>query len=208
MGKAVTPRFSRRQMLRGTALVLGTISGSAILAACGGGAAPAPTAAPAKPAEPKPAEAAKPAAPAAAATTAPAAPGRRCAADRRASRRRQAGRRYPGRHHSRPRLDSGHARPAERLVRHASSPTGRRRTPTIKIEREWFPRAEMHAKELALAATGQIGDTVRIDVAPKVAELQLKKVVHDLELALGGRQGVAGEGPEAVLAGQHQDLHP
>src|SRR6187399_1206139 len=70
MGKAVTPRYSRRQMLKGTALVLGTISGSAILAACGGGAAPAaPTAAPAKPTE-----AAKPAAPAAAATTAPAAP--------------------------------------------------------------------------------------------------------------------------------------
>ena len=36
--------------------------------------------------------------------------------------------------------------------------------PNIKIEREWFPRDEMHAKELALAATGQIGDTVRINV--------------------------------------------
>ncbi len=38
----------------------------------------------------------------------------------------------------------------------------------------------VHAKQLALAATGQIGDTVRINVAPTVAELQLKKVVHDL----------------------------
>jgi ABC-type glycerol-3-phosphate transport system substrate-binding protein len=53
--------------------------------------------------------------------------------------------------------------------------------PTIKIEREWFPRNEMHAKQLALAATGQIGDTYRINVAPTTAELYLKKVVHDLD---------------------------
>jgi multiple sugar transport system substrate-binding protein len=53
--------------------------------------------------------------------------------------------------------------------------------PDIKVDRQWFPRNEMHAKELALAATGQLGDTVRIDVAPKVAELQLKGVVHDLD---------------------------
>jgi ABC-type glycerol-3-phosphate transport system substrate-binding protein len=53
--------------------------------------------------------------------------------------------------------------------------------PNIKVEREWFPRNEMHAKLLALAATGQIGDTVRINVAPVVSELQLKGVVHDLD---------------------------
>lgn len=53
--------------------------------------------------------------------------------------------------------------------------------PNIKVEREWFPRNEMHAKLLALAATGQIGDTVRINVAPVVSELQLKGVVHELD---------------------------
>ncbi|MDP8923757.1 MAG: hypothetical protein M3O34_12860, partial [Chloroflexota bacterium] len=65
MATRETPRFSRRRMLQGTALVLGSLSGSAILAACGGQPAP--------PAAPK-AEAPKPAAPAAtpAATTAPA----------------------------------------------------------------------------------------------------------------------------------------
>ncbi|MDP8924725.1 MAG: sugar ABC transporter substrate-binding protein, partial [Chloroflexota bacterium] len=52
--------------------------------------------------------------------------------------------------------------------------------PDIKVEREWFPRAEMHAKQLALAATGQMGDTVRIDLAPMVSELEIKGVVHDL----------------------------
>ncbi len=39
----------------------------------------------------------------------------------------------------------------------------------------------MHAKQLALAATGQIGDTVRINVAPLVSELQLKGILHDLD---------------------------
>ncbi len=79
--------LSRRQMLKGTALVLGSLSGSAILAACGGSQPPPkpaesskPAAEAAKPAAPaaapaKPAEAPKPAAPAAApaATSAPAA---------------------------------------------------------------------------------------------------------------------------------------
>jgi len=160
-------------MLKGTALVLGSISGSAILAACGGGTAPAaPTSAPAKPTEApaaaKPTEAAKPAAPAAApaATSAPAAA----------------------------------AKPASgtqvvTVVDHdwvqgtpgqpndwydAFIANWEKEHPDIKIDRQWFPRAEMHAKELALAATGQIGDTVRIDVAPKVSELQLKGVMHDL----------------------------
>jgi multiple sugar transport system substrate-binding protein len=64
--------LTRRQALR----LLGLGAGMTLLAACGQGAQPAPTAAPAKPAESKPAEAAKPAAPAAqpAATTAPAKP--------------------------------------------------------------------------------------------------------------------------------------
>ena len=58
----------------------------------------------------------------------------------------------------------------------------------IKIEREWIPRAEMHAKQLALHATGQIGDTVRINVAPVVSELQLKGVLHDLDSLYKGDQ--------------------
>ena len=62
MARQMASRVSRRQMLRGTALVLGSLSGAAILAACGSSAPAAPTSAPAKPAE-----AAKP-------TTAPAAP--------------------------------------------------------------------------------------------------------------------------------------
>ena len=32
-----------------------------------------------------------------------------------------------------------------------------------------------------MAATGQIGDTVRINVAPLVSELQIKGVLHDLD---------------------------
>ena len=43
-------RWSRREMLRGAALVLGSIPGSAILAACSSGAPPAPAAAPTQPA--------------------------------------------------------------------------------------------------------------------------------------------------------------
>src|SRR5882762_6903756 len=69
MNMGETRRLSRRQMLRGAALVLGSIPGAAILAACGGGAAPAPAAATTAPAAP--AATTKPAAPAA--TTAPAA---------------------------------------------------------------------------------------------------------------------------------------
>jgi multiple sugar transport system substrate-binding protein len=63
--------------------------------------------------------------------------------------------------------------------------------PDIKVEREWFPRAEMHAKQVALAATGQIGDTVRINVAPTVSELQIKGIVRDLNsLYEGDKQWV------------------
>jgi ABC-type glycerol-3-phosphate transport system substrate-binding protein len=53
--------------------------------------------------------------------------------------------------------------------------------PDIHVEREWFPRADMHAKYLALAATGQLGDTVRINVAPLVTELHIKGILHDLD---------------------------
>src|SRR5207237_2946333 len=60
--------------------------------------------------------------------------------------------------------------------------------PDIQVQREWFPRGEMHAKQLALAATGQIGDTVRINVAPLTAEFQLKGVLHDLNSLYQGDQ--------------------
>jgi ABC-type glycerol-3-phosphate transport system substrate-binding protein len=178
-------RYSRRRILQGSALLFGSISGSAILAACGGGApAAAPTSAPAAA---KPTEAPKPAAPAA--TTAPAAPAAQPAATT---------------------APAAAAKPTEAPAAAAKPAAGttvvtirdhdwiqgtpgqpndwydtfianwEKENPTIKIQREWFPRLEMHAKQLALAATGQLGDTVRINVAPTVAELQLKKVVHDL----------------------------
>jgi multiple sugar transport system substrate-binding protein len=53
--------------------------------------------------------------------------------------------------------------------------------PNIQIIRQWFPRSDMHTKELALAATGQIGDLVRINVAPLCAELQAKNVLQPLD---------------------------
>jgi ABC-type glycerol-3-phosphate transport system substrate-binding protein len=46
----------------------------------------------------------------------------------------------------------------------------------------------MHAKQLALAATGQIGDTVRMSVAPLVTEFQIKGVVRDLNSLYEGDQ--------------------
>src|SRR5437868_5874026 len=158
-------RLSRRQMLRGAALVLGSIPGAAILAACGGGAAPAPAAATTKPAAPAPTTA--PAAPAAAApTSAPAA----------ATKPASTGARVVIRDH-----DWIQGNPGQQgdwydafIAKFEDS------HPDIKVERERFPRAEMHAKQLALAATGQIGDTVRINLAPLVSELQLKNVVRDL----------------------------
>lgn len=53
--------------------------------------------------------------------------------------------------------------------------------PNIHVERQWFPRNDMHTKELTLAATGQIGDTVRINVAVLTPELQAKGVVQALD---------------------------
>jgi multiple sugar transport system substrate-binding protein len=58
--------------------------------------------------------------------------------------------------------------------------------PTITINRQWFPRADLHTKELALAATGQIGDVVRINVAPLSTELQIKGVLQPLDSYIKG----------------------
>jgi ABC-type glycerol-3-phosphate transport system substrate-binding protein len=163
-----TRRLSRRQMLQGAALVLGSIPGSAILAACGGGA-PAPAAS-----TPKPAAGAPATAPAAAPTTAAQA----------ASKPAASGTRVVIRDH-----DWIQGNPGQQgdwydgfIARFEDE------HPDIQIQREWFPRAEMHAKQLALAATGQIGDTVRINLAPLVSELQLKGVVRDLNSLYEGDQ--------------------
>ena len=183
----VTSRLSRRKMLKGTALVLGGLSGSAILAACGGGApAPAKPAEPAKPAAPaattapaKPAEAAKPAAPAAApaATTAPPAAAKPTEAPAAAAKPAAGTAVVTVRDHDW--IQGTPGQPNDWYDTFIAN--WEKANPTIKVEREWFPRNEMHAKLLALAATGQIGDTVRINVAPVVSELQIKKVVHDLD---------------------------
>ncbi|MCC6174979.1 MAG: sugar ABC transporter substrate-binding protein [Chloroflexi bacterium] len=190
MAKGVAPRMSRRRMLRGTALVLGSLSGSAILAACGGSTPAAPSSgqpASGQPAAAKPTEApaaAKPTAAAAAAkpTTAPAQPAAQPAATKPAESAAAAAKPAAGtqrvviRDHDW--IQGTPGQPNDWYDQFVAK--FEQEHPDIKVEREWFPRAEMHAKQLALAATGQIGDTVRIDVAPKVAELQLKGVVHDL----------------------------
>lgn len=142
-------------MLRGAALVLGSIPGSAILAACGG-AAPVPAAATTAPAG----------APAGAPTAAPQA----------ATKPATTGQQVIIRDH-----DWIQGNPGQQgdwydafIAKFEDAHQD------IKIQREWFPRNDMHAKQLALAATGQIGDTVRINLAPLTAELQLKGVVRDL----------------------------
>jgi ABC-type glycerol-3-phosphate transport system substrate-binding protein len=152
-------RFSRRQVLQGAALALGTIPASALLAACGAPAA-APPAATAKPAGAAP-------------TTAAAAP----TAAPQAAAKPASGARVTVRDH-----DWIQGTPGQQGDWYdAFIAKFEDEHPDIKVEREWFPRAEMHAKQLALAATGQIGDTVRINVAPLVSELQLKGVVKDLD---------------------------
>src|SRR5215213_9459177 len=183
MARQLTSRLSRRQMLKGTALVLGSLSGSAILAACGGSQPPPKPAESSKPAAEaaKPAES-KPAAPAAAgaATSAPAAP---AAAAKPTEAAAAAAKPAAGtgvvtvRDHDW--IQGTPGQPNDWYDKFIAD--WEKENPTIKIEREWFPRLEMHAKQLALAATGQIGDTVRINVAPTTAELQIKKVVHDLD---------------------------
>ena len=167
MDGSATRGLSRRQMLKGTALAFGGVAGSAIFAACGGAAPPtvppeakssgAPTPAAAKPA----AEAPKPTADAAAAAAPKPAAG---------------GQRVVIRDHDW--LQGTPGQPNDWYD--AFIARFEEEHPDIKVEREWIPRTEMHAKLLALAATGQIGDTVRINVAPVVSELQLKGVVRDL----------------------------
>jgi len=174
METGTTRRLSRRQMLRGAALLLGTIPGAVILEACGPTTPAAPAAATAKPAAAAattaPAAAVATTAPAAAATTAPA------SAATAATKPVTSGQQITIRDH-----DWIQGNPGQQgdwydafIAKFEDA------HPDIKISREWFPRNDMHAKELALAATGQIGDTVRINLAPLTAELQLKNVVREL----------------------------
>jgi ABC-type glycerol-3-phosphate transport system substrate-binding protein len=150
-------RLSRRQVLHGAALVLGSIPGAAILAACGGGAPPA-------------------AAPPAAAPTSSGGAPPPTTASQAATKPATSVERVTVRDH-----DWIQGNPGQQGDWYdAFVAKFEDAHPDIHVEREWFPRAEMHAKQLALAATGQIGDTVRINVAPLTAELQLKNVVRDL----------------------------
>ncbi|MCC7370469.1 MAG: sugar ABC transporter substrate-binding protein [Chloroflexi bacterium] len=172
--------------------MLGGLSGSAILAACGGAAPAAPTAAPAKPTEaPKPAAPAAASSPAAAAPAAAASPAAAAAASPAAGASPAAS---PAAAAAAAKPVAGGPRVTIRDHDWIQGTPGQAgdwydafiakfeaENPNIKVEREWFPRAEMHAKQLALAATGQIGDTVRINLAPIVSELQIKGVIHDLD---------------------------
>ncbi|MDQ6674507.1 MAG: sugar ABC transporter substrate-binding protein [Chloroflexota bacterium] len=185
MEQGTSRRVSRRQLLKGAALILGSIPGVQILGACGPAAAPA--AATSQPA----AGAVATAAPAAVATVASAAPGAAATVAAAA----------PGAAATVVSVATAAAQPvtsAQRIVVRdhdwLQGNPGQQGDwydafiakfedahPDIKVEREWFPRNDMHAKQIALAATGQIGDTVRISLAPLVAELQIKGIVRDLD---------------------------
>lgn len=167
-------RFSRRSIVSGSVVLAG-----AVIAACAPAAPPTNTPAPAKPAEaPKPAapapaapppptaapaatKPAEPTQPAAAPTTAPAA-----AAPAKAGQVEL-------------RIHDWEQDPKDEFY----GPLFKKfeeQNPTIKIKREWFPRGDMHAKQLALAATGQIGDTARINVAVNTKEMVNKGLLTSL----------------------------
>jgi ABC-type glycerol-3-phosphate transport system substrate-binding protein len=169
-------RLSRRRMLQHTALVLGSIPGAAFLAACGAApSAPAAATAPPAAAPTTPAAAAQPTTASAAAPT---------SAAQVATTPATSAQRVVIRDH-----DWIQGNPGQQgdwydgfIAKFEAD------HPDIQVQREWFPRAEMHAKQLALAATGQIGDTARINLAPLVAEMQLKGVVRDLNSLYEGDQ--------------------
>ena len=168
--------LSRRRLLAG----LGGLAATGVLAACGGGTTASPTTAPSKPA------AGATTAPVAGATTAPAAGATKPAAG--ATTAPAAGATTapaaakPATGGSKAQVvirDHDWLQPGEWYDTFIAE--WEQEHPNIKIEREWIARAEMHAKLMALAATQQIGDTVRINVAPLVSEMQIKGVLHDLD---------------------------
>lgn len=164
-------RVSRRSLVSGSLVAAG-----AVIAAC---AAPAPTAtpvpakpAPAPAAPPKPAEAPKPAAPAAPAPTATTAPAKPAEAPK-------------------PAAAPATKAPIELRIHDWEQDPDRKfygplfakfeqENPGVKLKLEWFPRNDMHAKFLALSSTGQLGDTVRINVAVVTKELVNKNVLGSL----------------------------
>jgi multiple sugar transport system substrate-binding protein len=58
--------------------------------------------------------------------------------------------------------------------------------PNIKIKPERYPHPDMHTKQMTLAATGQLGDVVRIIVAPYAPELMGKGVIQALSPFIAG----------------------
>src|SRR5262245_35362108 len=180
MRSGLSSRLSRRSILSGSVMLLG-----AVVAACAAPAAPTATPPPAaKPAE-KPAEATKPAAaaptntPAAAAkpaeATKPAEPTKPAAEATKPAAAQPAGSKAP----VELRIHDWEQDP-ENVFYGPLFKKFEEEHPNIKIKKEWFPRDDMHTKELALAATGQIGDTVRINVAVLTKELSNKGVIQSL----------------------------
>ncbi len=183
-------RLSRRDVLRGTVLVLGSIPGAALLAACGGAAPPAPG------------PAAQTGAGGGAAATAAPASGPTAAAQVAATPATAAGRTVVRDHDW---LQGNPGQQGDWYDQFVAQFEDEHQD--IKVQREWFPRNDMHAKELALAATGQIGDTVRINVAPLTAELQLKNVARELNSLYQSDQDWMNNDMKQFWAGQPQDVH-
>lgn len=171
--EGMSRRLSRRSILSG-----GLVAAGAVFAACAPSAPPTSTPAPAKPAAaPTSAPAAPAPKPATAPTTAPAAGG--------ATKPAAAATTAPAA------AAAKSGQPVElRIHDWEQDPKNEfygplfakfeQEHPNIKIKKEWFPRDDMHTKELALAATGQIGDTVRINVAVVTKELVNKGVLTSL----------------------------
>lgn len=53
--------------------------------------------------------------------------------------------------------------------------------PGIKINSQWFPRSDIHTKEIALAASGQLGDNFTYNTAAFAKEFIFKGVSHDID---------------------------
>ena len=170
-------RVSRRSVVAGSLALVG-----AVIAACGPAATPTPVpakpttapappvAAPAAPATVAPAAATKPAAaPAAPATAAPAAATKPAAAPAAAA---PAGAQVVTVMYT----DWSDGDPTPKFYG-AYIKAFEEKNPGIKVNRQEIPRTDLHTKQLALAATGQVGDLVRINVAVNTIEMVNKGVL-------------------------------